>query len=178
MAILLMKNNRASWQQHGFAIYPKAVALFYVLRCLQESDLSGGALASTIHHQFLWDIRMHEPVYKAFSEVLGTRALWASLDPQARYKVEGGVCLQKTMFIPDGYNGYQSVHMGDLLIYDTTRYRVHPPFDSDPGWLPLTLIPAIEEDDALVQQRRQSWNDKSCQTYLSPLGYDLLGLKP
>lgn len=85
-----MDKKRQLLEEQGFVLYPKAVTHFYILRYLQWID--GLALEEPfpIHHQYLWDIRMHEPVYQAFSEVLMTKALWANWTRLSLSPLKGG----------------------------------------------------------------------------------------
>jgi hypothetical protein len=46
------------------------------------ADRKGG-LAHLHQHQALWDNRQHPPVHRAFAELLGTEALWVSMDRAA-----------------------------------------------------------------------------------------------
>lgn len=172
-----MEKKRQLLEEQGFVLFPKAVTHFYILRYLQWID--GLALEEPfpIHHQYLWDIRMHEPVYQAFSEVLMTKALWVNLDPMEPASVKGRVCLNRSAAIPGRSDEPCAVHIGDLLIYDANRYSLDADSEWDGNWLSLTLVPAAEHDDSSVRNRVRSWNAKTYTTYLSPAGRKLLGLE-
>ncbi|WP_027093930.1 hypothetical protein [Cohnella thermotolerans] len=168
--------NLEGWEQNGFILFPRAVTNFYILRYLQWIDSLSENQKMEVHHQFLWDIRMYEPVYKAFCEILGTEALWANLDQKEPSHVKGRVCLQQSVHLPAGKNegNKHVVNMGDLLIFNSEIYSYD--FDSDCNWLPLTLFPAVEENPSLLMKRIQSWNAKTCRTYLTSTGRKLLGI--
>lgn len=176
----MTEDRRLCWQQNGFILFPRTVTHFYVLRYLQCMDFSVTDPAFTIHHQYLWDMRMYLPVYEAFSGVLGTNALWASLHPGETHKIEGKVCLQRSLLLDTQTSEcrYLSVRMGDLLIYETDRFSAGEGSGSDQSWLRLTLIPAADDNVNLRRQRLHSWSARACDTYLSALGRKLLGLEP
>jgi len=173
---ILKEKNVSSWLQHGFVIYPKAVTNFYVLRYLQWLIKGGTNAEYSTHHQSLWDIRMYEPIYNAFSETLGEKELMVSLDPIETNKIQGRICLQREITININ-NNPQTINMCDLIIFDMERCHLDLDSDFDSFWLPLTLIPANELNNVAIQERLQYWHAKPFRTYLSPLGCKLLGLE-
>lgn len=174
-----MGEKRQLLEQQGFVLIPKAVTNFYILRYLQWINGLTIEEPFPIHHQYLWDIRMYEPVYQAFSEVLMTKALWANLEPIEPAPVKGRVCLSPSAVISAGKSlGEPCIaQIGDLLIFDASRYDWNADSDWDGNWLSLTLIPAAEHDDSSVRERLHSWNAKTYQTYLTSMGRQLLGLE-
>ncbi|MFF2482836.1 hypothetical protein [Paenibacillus sp. NPDC058071] len=170
------EKNISSWRQHGFVVYPQVVTHFYVLRYLQWLVRGGMNASYSTHHQSLWDIRMYEPVYNAFSEVLGNQALMVSLDPKETNKIYGRICLQTEITVHKS-NSPQRINMCDLIIFDAERCHLDLDLDFDSFWFPLTMIPANEFDDVTIKERVQYWHAKPFQTFLSPLGCKLLGLE-
>jgi hypothetical protein len=161
------------WKQNGFVLFPRAVTHFYALRYLLWMKELPLDQPYNIHHQYLWDIRMHEPVYQAFSNVLGTNALWAHLCPGEPTPVKGAICLQHTVPIP--VDKWCIAHIGDLLIYNTEVCSIDLDAVPDFSWLPITYFPAAPDNPHLLKERLRSWDASAGNTYLSARGCKLLG---
>ncbi|MFF2091220.1 hypothetical protein [Paenibacillus sp. NPDC058174] len=171
---IVKDNTGSSWLQQGFVVYPNAVTHFYVLRYLLWLIRGGTNAEYSTHHQSLWDIRMYEPVYNAFSEVLGNQALMVSLNPKETPNIQGMVCLQTETTI---HKSGLRINMCDLIIFDVERCQLDLDSDFDSFWFPVTMIPANTFDEVALQERLQYWHAKPFRTHLSPLGSKLLGLE-
>ena len=116
---------------------------------------------------------MYEPVYEAFSKILGTTALWAHLCPDEPAPVKGGICLQQSVLIP--VNEWKIAHIGDLFIYNTKVCSFDLEAVPDYSWLPITYFPAVPDNPSLLKERMRSWDSSPNHTYLSTRGHKLLG---
>ncbi|MCK9859478.1 hypothetical protein [Paenibacillus sp. ATY16] len=163
------------WKQYGFALFPRAVTHFYALRYLLWVKELPFDQPYDIHHQYLWDIRMHEPVYEAFSEILGTTALWAHLCPGEPATVKGGICLQQSVQVP--VKQWSIANIGDLFIYNAEECRIDLDAMPDYSWLPMTYFPAAPDNRSLLKERLRSWKASPNQAYLSARGNKLLGFE-
>ncbi|GLX67597.1 hypothetical protein [Paenibacillus glycanilyticus] len=160
------------WEQ---TIFQRAVTHFYALRYSLWIQELPHDQPYDIHHQYLWDIRMHEPVYQAFSEILGTTALWAQLIPEEPAPVKGIICLQHSVPIPLEQCRLNYAQIGDLVLYNPEVHSLDLDSVPDHSWLPIAFFPAQPDQPCLLKERLRSWEARTSHTFLSARGHKLLG---
>ena len=47
---------------------------------MKMKELAGTGMVEVYNHQFLWENRQSEKIYKAFIDIWGTKDLWVTID--------------------------------------------------------------------------------------------------
>ena len=94
---ILTEEDHAFFQQNGYVLVPNVVpqenldavidAIWWFLEMDRDNPEDWyrpphrtNGMVEMYQHQALWDNRQHPKVYQAFTEILGTRKLWVSMD--------------------------------------------------------------------------------------------------
>jgi phytanoyl-CoA dioxygenase PhyH len=94
---ILKPEDHAFFAEHGYLVIPNAVPqgnldavidLIWEFLGMDRNDPEDwyrephrvGGMVEVYQHQALWDNRQHPRLYRIFSEILGTRRLWVSMD--------------------------------------------------------------------------------------------------
>ncbi|WNS44160.1 hypothetical protein [Paenibacillus sp. MMS20-IR301] len=163
----------------GHMLIREVVPKFYALRFYywRQELGSPGLQGASVHHQYIWDIRMMPGLYNIFAELLGNPCLWADFSDAQPAGLSGILAVNKARL--ELLNSERipltiEMNAGDLLVLDPQRLTILP--EDELNWLNIQFIPAEEENGVEIMRRHRAFlQHQSRPVYLSGLGRRLLG---